>query len=213
MNRGLVVRYASWSAYANGAFALIGFALTAVSAVGGGPVPLLRDLAFFVSTLALLPIPVVLHRLGQGRAVAVSVLGAVVGVFGALFTVVVQASTLLGATPGEERSGPLIVAFAAIGVWMVISNHLARVSRTLSAGLAWLGVAAGVGLVLAAAVLAVQGFPTSDPLAVPRADPVTALGLVLSVLAHFASLVWALWLGRALQGIARSADRTATVGA
>lgn len=196
-----LVGYAGWSAYANGAFAVIGFALTAASALGGDSFRLLRDLAFLVSTLALLPIPIVLHQLEQGRAAAVSALGALVGVVGALFTVLVQASSLAGTTTSDQ-SAPLTLGFGAIGVWMVVSNHLARVSRTLSEGLAWLGVAAGVGLVLAAAILALGGFATSDPAALRGADPVTAVGLVLSVLAHFASLTWALWLGRALRRIA-----------
>ena len=157
MHGAWFVRYAGWSAYANGAFAVIGFALTAASAFGGDSFHLLRDLAFLVSTLALLPIPIVLHQLEQGRAVAVSALGALVGVVSALFTVLVQVSALAG-TPTGDQGGPLTLGFGAIGVWMVVSNHLARVSHTLSMGLAWLGLAAGAGLVLAAVVLALGGF-------------------------------------------------------
>lgn len=196
-------RYASWCAYANGAFAVVGFAFIAASLAAGGAFHFLSDLAFLASALALVPIPIVLHQLGHTRVATISLVGAIVGLVGALGTVAFQASVLLGATSSEQQSAPITIAFGAIGVWMIISNHLARADGTLPSGLAWLGVTAGVGLVLAATVLGLQGFRTSDPSALPRAEPLTAAGLTLSVLAHLASLTWAIWLGRALHDVGR----------
>lgn len=196
-------RYASWCAYANGAFAVAGFAFIAAFLAAGGPFHFLSDLAFFASALALVPIPWVLHQLGHTRVATLSLFGTVVGLLGALGTAVLQASVLLKATSSEQQSAPITIAFGAIGVWMIISNHLARADGTLPSGLAWLGVIAGVGLVLAAVVLGLQGFRTSDPAALPHADPLTGLGLTLSVIAHLASLTWAIWLGRALRDVGR----------
>ncbi len=122
----------------------------------------------------------------------------IVGIAGTLASVGAQVSALLTLAPSDRQSAPVIIAFGAIGVWMVISNQLARVERTLPSGLAWLGVVAGVGLIVAAVVLGLQGFRTSDPAALPTSDPGLAAGLALSVLAHVASLTWAIWLGRAL---------------
>lgn len=197
------LRYASWCAYANGALAVAGFALIAASLVAGGVFHFLSDLAFSGSALALVPIPWVLHRLGHTRAARLSLLGAIVGLVGALGTVVVQASVLLQAASSEQQSAPITIAFGAIGVWMIISNHLARTDGTLPSRLAWLGVIAGVGLVLAAVVLGLQGFRTSDPTALPGSDALTGVGLALSVIAHLASLTWAIWLGRALRDAER----------
>ncbi len=209
MSRTSLLSFASWCAYANGVLAVVGFALIATFFVLGGQFHLWSDLAFFVSALALVPIPWVLHQLGHGRTARLSVLGVSVGVLGTLATVAIQASSFLRMTTMEQDSAPITIAFGAIGVWMIISNHLGRVDGTLSSGLAWLGVAAGIGLVLAAVVLGLQGFKTSDPAALPHADPLTAAGLVVSVLAHFASLTWAIWLGRALSGIGRATARAA----
>lgn len=204
-------RYASWCAYANGTFAVVGFVLIAAFLAAGGPFHFLSDLAFFASALALVPIPWVLHQLGQTRLATLSLVGTSVGLIGALGTVVLQAAALLQATTSEQQSAPLTIAFGAIGVWMIISNYLARADRTLPGGVAWLGVIAGVGLVLAAVTLGFQGFRTSDPAALPHSDPLTGAGLALSVIAHFASLTWAIWLGRALRDVGRLARPGAAV--
>lgn len=209
MSRASLLQFASWCAYANGVLAVVGFAAIAAFFVADGQFHLWSDLAFFFSAVALVPIPWVLNQLGHAHAARLSVLGVSLGALGTLASVAIQASVLLGTTTLEQGSAPITIAFGAIGVWMVISNHLGRVDGTLSGGLAWLGVAAGVGLVLAAIILGLQGFRTSDPAALPQSDQVTAAGLVVSVVAHAASLTWAIWLGRLLGGVSRAIPRVA----
>jgi hypothetical protein len=198
-----VTRYAAGASYLNGILGVVSFvtlilffALEASAGSQGahlwGP---LSDIAGAATPLPLLLVMLAFHQIERDRAPVLSRVAIAFGMIGALAVTVLQLLLIIKVLPFEQEVGPVVLANAVVGVWLVLANHLARAQAVLSPRLAWLGIVVGVSFIL---------YPVIFPI-VGGADFYNNIGsnyLLLIVtsliflLSYIGFPVWAIWLGR-----------------
>jgi hypothetical protein len=158
-------RYAAGAAYISGIMGIVGFvSLTlffAVEAPAGsqgaqlwGP---LSDISGPATMVPLLLVVLALHQSEHDRAPMLSRVAAAIGMIGALAVTVLQLLLIFKFLTFEQEVGPVVLANAVVGVWLILANHLARVQSVLSPRPAWLGIVVGASFVLYPAIFPIVG--------------------------------------------------------
>jgi len=204
-------QFVGWSAILAGLAGLIGFvflllffALEASGIFGQGEPakpPLfgtLNDASYIPVALLMLPIALALYQRTRTTAPVVSLLSLAVGLAGLLMLVVCQALYVPRIIQTARQSPLIALSIGVIGLWLVVENELARRAGSLPAGLGWLGIATGLGMLLMPVVYFVLGGSTlaNDPQA-GLSNPGVMAGFALGVLAiGIGWPVWAILAGR-----------------
>ncbi|MGE5262576.1 MAG: hypothetical protein ACM3S0_04275 [Acidobacteriota bacterium] len=202
-----VTRYAAGAAYISGIMGIVGFvsmvlffaleAPQAAASSGSGFYfwGLISDISGPATMVPLLLVVLALHQIERDTAPMLSRIAAAFGMIGALAVTVLQLLLIFKFLTFEQEVGPVVLANAVVGVWLVLANHLARVQAVLSPRLAWLGIVVGMSFVL---------YPVIFPI-VGGAGFYNNLGsnyllLIVTSLIFLISYigfpVWAVWLGR-----------------
>ena len=176
------------------ALTLLGIPLSAAS-----PGSTAAEFLSLIWTLSLIPVAVGLHGLVRGRANMQSLVALSVG----LSAMIVGAGALLAVVAGRASSldiGPVsVVAFALIGVWLVVVSRLCVSAAIVSASVGWVGKAAGFGNVAALVLVLIGGFPTTTDMSDMSAfSPLTIAGGIFSRLSIPLYAAWAIWTARRL---------------
>jgi hypothetical protein len=176
----------AWASYASATATLVTFVTGILFFAVGQPWGTIQDAASALQVLLMLPIAWMLHRMLGAVAAAWSWLALIVGVLGMLVAGVLQISLVLRRVAYERTIGMVLGAGGAIGVWLLAVGGLALAHGLLPVGLAWAGIAAGMGY-----LTLVVGFWSGG-----QQHPVFWAGS-LAALAGYA--VWAVWLGWLVQ--------------
>ena len=209
-----IAPYAVWAAYLSGLLAILSaaclilfFWLEAplVSTAGGpgthiwGP---LSDIFPIFQMLSLLVVAFALYRLERSSTPTASLLTYAIGIIGMLGVSVLQLFLVIGVIPFEQEVGPVLIATAVVGVWLILVNFLAWRQRMLPARMAWLGMVVGAAILLQPLLFSLlggamnwQNFMSSPLLLIG--------GTVVFVLSYAGLPAWLFWLGRTLAATRR----------
>ncbi len=199
-------RYAVPAAYITGIMSILGFVslilFFALEAPQASTNPqgfhfwgFVSDISGPATMLPLLVVILALHEIERTRAPLLSRIAAAVGVIGALAVTLLQVLLIIKVLPFEQEVGPVVLATAAVGVWLVLSNHLGRVQRILPSRLAWLGIAVGASQVLYPVMFSVLGGSSFYENIGSNYLLLTISSIILLV-SYVGFPVWAIWLGR-----------------
>ncbi len=143
-------RYAGWAAYLS-AVASIATSLTAMLFfTRGQPWGTVNDLVSIVQMLFALPLVPALHRILASHAHSASLLAACIGAVGMLAAALLQILLVLGRIEFRQQIRAVMVAGAAIGLWLLLAAVLSLSSGALPGVVAWLGLISGLGYVVTA---------------------------------------------------------------
>ena len=202
-----IAPYAVWAAYLSGILAILSAAFLILffwleapqSNATAGPDPLiwgpLSDIFPIFQMLTLLVVANALYELERSGASGFSLITYGIGIVGMLGVSLLQLLLVTGVMPFEKEVGPVLIATAVVGVWLILINFLGWRQRSLPARMTWLGMAVGVALVLQPVLFSVLGgvlnwhnFMSS---------PLLLIGSALVFVLGFAGFpVWLFWLGR-----------------
>jgi hypothetical protein len=116
---------------------------------------------------------------------------------------IVGAGSLLAVVAGRASSlgiAPVtVVAFALIGLWLVVVSRLCVSAGIVPASVGWVGMAAGFGNVAALVLVLIGGFPTTADFSDMSAfSPLTIVGGMFSLLSIPLYAAWSIWTARRL---------------
>ena len=180
MSNNNLFRLAGWSAYLSAIATIIGAVTLVIFFSVGDPYGKINDVSSVVIGLTAIVILFALYQLHRSAAPTISLIVFLVGALAMLTAAVVQTLLVINGT----NFGMIVtIAFGIFGASLIAFGYLAVVNETLSRGLAWLGIAAGIGY-----VLVITGFILGG-----ENHPLTYLGGAVSVIAY---PTWSIWLGR-----------------
>ena len=174
-----------WSAYVSAAANILGFVTLAAFFAVGEPFGVINDLTTAILALSMVPLAFVLYKLHRHAAPLLSFEAFVIGVLAMVSAAALSALLVLGLVRFELTLVAVPVAFAVIGMWLVLNSYLGRRVGTLPNGLTWVGFVAG-----GAFVLVIIGFLLGGP-----QHPLAAVGGLTTVICY---PLWAIWFGRLL---------------
>ena len=213
-------RTPTYAAYLSGVFAI----LSAVFAIlffwleapgianGAGQQPLiwgpLSDICPIVQMLALLVVVQALYRLDRSGAALLERMTYLIGIVGTLGVSILQLLLVVGVISFEQEIGPMLIATAVVGVWLILVHYLGRRQAQLSARLAGLGIGVGIALMFQPLLLSVMGGAANwqDSLSNPL---LLVGGTLVVVLSYVGFPIWAFWLGRTFTAEQREPARRA----
>ncbi|MEW5939616.1 MAG: hypothetical protein AB1750_08145 [Chloroflexota bacterium] len=175
-------RLAGWSAILSGIATIIGAVTLVIFFSVGDPYGTINDVSSVVIGLTAILILFALYQIHRPSAPTVSLSAFLIGAVAMLIGALLQALLVINGTNFGEI---VTVMFGIFGASLVTFGWLAHSSGTMPRGLAWTGIAAGIGYVLVTA-----GFILGGP-----NHLLTYIGGVLAVMAYPA---WAFWFGRVL---------------
>lgn len=210
MKKLYVVTYVGWSAILSGALDLIGFvflllffALEAPRWIESGEPntpPLfgtLNDASFIFVALFMIPVAVALNKMNQSQSPTFSLISLVIGMTGMLATAIIQGLYVPRLIQTAQQGILLGTALFLIGLWMILVNALGR-DANLPRGLAWLGIVAGVSIILLPlAGIAIGGSAFLDDPSIALSNPLFMFAFAAGVLGFsLGYAIWAILLGR-----------------
>jgi hypothetical protein len=215
-------RTAAYAAYLSGLFAILSgvfailfFWLEAPYLSSGagqqthiwGP---LSDICPIVQMLALLVVAQAFYRLDRSGA-ALNRITFLIGIVGTLGVSSLQLLLVVKVISFEQEIGPMLIATAVVGVWLILVSYQGQRHAQLPARLVWLGTGVGIALALELPLFAVMGGAVDWQNIM--SNPLLIVGSVLVfVLAYVGFPIWAFWLGRTFAADQRApARRSATV--
>lgn len=156
----------------------------------------LSDVAGPLTMIPLVYVMVALHRVEQAQSPTLSRVALLVGVIGALGVTVLQILLIVKVLTFEQEVGPVVLAMALVGGWLVLASYLGQVQHVLPAGLAWLGIATGIAQALYVVLFPVMGGAGFyDQLG--SNIPLMAITSVIFLLSYIGFPIWAIWFARA----------------
>lgn len=195
----------------SGAFAILFFWLEApYLSDGAGQQPLvwgpLSDICPIVQMLALLIVAQALDQLSRSDALRLQRLTTLIGSAGMLGVSVLQLLLVIGVMPFEQEIGPMLIATAMVGVWLILVNYQGRRQAQLSGRAAGLGVGVGLALMLQPLIFSALG-GTSD-WQTSLSNPLLMVGAVLVFGLSYAGFpLWLFRLGRTFTANQREFNR------
>lgn len=209
--------YAGWAAYLSAVAAILGlvslllfFGLEAPHATANsgqgfhfwGPV---SDICPIVQMLALLVVARTLYLMERPGAPGLTLFGSAIWIVGVLGVSLLQLLLIFKVMPFDQEVGPVLVATAAVGVWLILVNHLGQRQKNLPSLVAWLGIAAGAAFVLEPVIFSALGGAVAWQIIM--SNYLLLIGSALVFLVSYVGFpVWAIWLGRVIA----SANREST---
>ncbi len=157
--------------------------------------------------LALLVVAQALYQINRSGACPLSRLTYLIGLAGMLGVSSLQLLLIMGLISFEQEVGPVLIATAVVGVWLILVNYL---GKRPSQRLARLGMGVGLALMLQPLIFAVIGAEMnwqsilSNPLLIVRST------LVL-VLSYVGLPIWLFRLGRTFMADQREFNQPAAI--
>ena len=206
-----VAPYVAWCTVLSGVIGLVGFIFLLLFYTVEVPAMLeqgqltdrpqtfgtLNDASFIFVALLLLPGALAFYRSTKTKASAMSLLALVIGIVGLLTMAIIQTlyvSRIITASPVSDQL--ITLPFGVVGAWLLLVCIAGRSTRTLPAGLVWLGIASGVGMVLLPVTYFFAGAPQASDLQAEMPGIPALIGFGLGVLGQTLGWpVWATWLG------------------
>jgi hypothetical protein len=174
----------AWSAFLSAAATLLTFITGILFFAKGQPYGSLNDISSIFQVLLMAPLVVLLLSMTSINHPFLGILAALTGISGILLSALGQ-GLLVFKRIDFEGSLKFFPAGAAIGAWLILACSLMLGDGTLPPLLAWLGIFAGTGY-----VLAVAGFLRGG-----QQHILFYVGALMLVIGYPA---WAIWLGRLL---------------
>lgn len=202
--------YVGWSAILSRAIDLIGFvipllffALEAPRWIQSGEPdtpPLfgtLNDASFIFVALFMIPVAVALNKVNRSQRPTLSLISLIIGMTGMRATAIIQTLYVSRLIQTAQEVILLGIALFLIGLWMILVNLLGRAAN-LPRGLAWLGIAAGVSIILLpVAGIAIGGSAFLDDPSIALSNPLFMFAFAAGVLGFsLGYAIWAILLGR-----------------
>lgn len=156
---------------------------------------LVSDLAAPATMLPLLVVILALHQVERIHAPVLSRVAAIIGVIGALGVTALQVLLVIKVLTFEQEVGPVVLAMAIAGAWLVLANILAFVQHVLPMRLAWLGIASGAAQVSYPVLFQMLG-GANFYASIGSDFTVIAITSVIFLMSYIGFPVWAIWLGR-----------------
>lgn len=147
---------------------------------------LISDVTGVVLFLLLIPVALAAHRILNPISPSVSLVASVIGIAAMLVYAVLQAALLLGLVQYEQSLPYMLLTIGLVGVWLFLTGVLAFWMDAFPAGLAWVGMIGGLGLVLSLVGFWIGG----------QEHPLAGIGFLVS---FFALPIWCFWLSRLLK--------------
>lgn len=166
----------------------------------------LSDLTPIIQMALLLGVAYFLFQIQRPAAPTLSLLATLIGMIGMLGVIAFQALLMLQVIPFEQEVGPMLLAMALVGIWIIVVNYLCRQQAFLPAWLMWLGVAVGAAFMLEPVLLAAMGGAVNWKAMVSSPAMATGSALVFLV-AYLGFPIWVIGLGRALLAAQSAAVR------
>jgi hypothetical protein len=204
------VTYVGWSAVLSGAIDLIGFvfmllffALEAPLWIQSGEPdtpPLfgtINDASSIFVALFMIPVAIALYKINRSQHPTLSLISLIIGMTGMLATAIIQALYVTRLIQTAQEGLLLGIALAFTGLWMILVNVLGRAAN-LPRGLAWLGIVAGVSIILPpVTVLAMGGLGLLDDPSMGASNPLFLFGFAAGILGlSVGYAIWAILIGR-----------------
>jgi hypothetical protein len=211
------MRYAGWAAFFSGTAAILGlvslilfFSLESTpnssqSPHFWGPI---SDIAPIIQMVSLLVVAFVIYRMQCSSAPGLSMMCGAIGVIGMLGVALLQLLLIFKVISFEQEVGLVLIATAAVGVWLIIVNFLGRRQGSLPSRLAWLGIAVGVAFVLEPVMLSAAGGAVAWRVFMSN-YLLLAVSAVVFLVSYVGFPVWAFWLGRVFLRTNDTAENTA----
>ena len=167
----------------------------------------LSDICPIGQMLALLVVAQTLYQLNRAGAVRLSRLTYLIGLAGMLGVSSLQLLLVMGVMSFEQEVGPVLIATAVVGVWLILVNYL---GQRPSQRLAWLGTGVGFALMLQPLIFAVIGAEMNWQNIL--SNPLLIVGSALVfVLSYVGFPIWLFWLGRTFMADQRESSRQAAI--
>jgi hypothetical protein len=199
-----LTRSAGWASYINGIAAILGlvslllfFGLESAPLTGRGfhiwgPI---SDICPILQMASLLVVAYAFYRIQRSRAVGLSLIGTTIGMIGMLGVALLQFLLIFKVISFEQEVGLVLLATAAVGVWLFFVNFLGRRQGSLPSRLTWLGIAVGVAFVLEPVMLSAAGGAVAWRVFMSN-YLLLAGSAVVFLVSYVGFPVWAFWLGR-----------------
>jgi hypothetical protein len=200
-------RSAGWAAYFSGIAAILGlvslilfFSLESApnstqSPHFWGPV---SDIAPILQMLSLLVVLFAFYRMQRTNSARLSPVGSSIGILGMLGVILLQLLLIIKVISFEQEVLPVLVAIAAVGLWLILVNDIGRRQGNLPTKLAWLGMAVGTAFALEPVMLSAAGGAVAWRVFMSNYFLLTASAFVFLV-SYVGFPIWAFWLGRVFQ--------------
>ena len=157
----------------------------------------LNDASFIFVTLFMIPVAVALNTMTRRQRPTLSLISLIIGMTGMLATAIIQALYVPRLLQTEQQGMLVTFTLGLIGLWMILVNALGWAAN-LPRGLARLGIAAGVSIILLPiAVIVIGGFAFLDDPSIGLSNPIFMFAFAAGVLGFsIGYAIWAIWLGR-----------------
>ena len=199
-----LARSAGWAAYFSGFAAILGlvslllfFGLESTPITGQGfhiwgPV---SDISPILQMVSLLVIARALYLMQRPSATGLNLIGSAIGIVGMLGVALLQFLLIIKVIAFEQEVGLVLIATAAVDLWLIFVNYLGQRQGSLPSRLAWLGIAVGAAFVLEPVMLSAAGGAVTWRVFMSNYLLLTGSAVVFLV-SYVGFPVWALWLGR-----------------
>jgi hypothetical protein len=155
----------------------------------------LSDICPIIQMVALLIVARALYQMERPVPPRLSLVASVIGAIGMIGVALLQSLLIARVILFEQEVGPVVLATAVVGVWMIVVSFVGQRRGHLPPRLGWLGVIVGVAFVLQPVLLTALGGAVAW-----RAMMSNVLLLAGSAFVFLVSYVgfpiWAFWLGR-----------------
>src|SRR5215813_12202939 len=141
------VRLAGWAAIVSVVANLLSL-ITFIMFIVAGDFGPLADIPSLLWVALTIPVALAMHLILRSQAPVLSLAAAIIGILGLLVIGIFQALLVMHVLTFEQQSPVVITASAAVGIWLVLANYLARRGTLFPPGLIWAGLIAGVGFLL-----------------------------------------------------------------
>jgi hypothetical protein len=200
-------RSAGWAAYFSGIAAILGLvSLILFFSLESTPSPAqsphvwgpVSDIAPILQMLSMLVVLLAFYRMQRTHSVKLSLVGSSIGILGMLVVVLLQFLLILKVISFEQEVLPVLVATAAVGLWLILVNSIGRRQGDFPTKLAWLGMAVGAAFVLEPVMLSAAGGAVAWRVFMSNYLLLSASAVVFLV-SYVGFPIWAFWLGRVFQ--------------
>lgn len=211
-------RTAAYAAYLSGIFAILSGVFASLFfwleapylSSGASQQPLLwgplSDICPVVQMLALLIVIQALYRLDRSDTALLDRVTYLIGLVGTFGVSILQLLLVIGVVPFEQEVGPMLIATAAVGAWLILINYLGRRRAHWSARLTALGIGVGIALLLQPLLLSALGGALDWQNSL--SNPLLMVGAALVfVMSYVGFLIWLFRLGRTFAADQREIKR------
>lgn len=199
-----LARSAGWAAIISGIASILGlvslilfFGLESTPSTAQAPHlwgPI-SDISPILQMISLLVVAHAFYRIQRSRAAGLSLIGTIIGMIGMLGVVLLQFLLIIKVIEFEQEVGLVLLATAAVGVWLIFVNFLGRRQGSLPSRLAWLGIATGAAFFLEPVMLSAAGGAIAWRVFMSN-YLLMAGSAVVFLISYMGFPVWAYWLGR-----------------